>query len=149
MWSLADASCLPPLLADLDDLPVDCGGVVAPLCGLVLSVSAAVELLAPVAVVPDCASAAAGAFDFFAGALDMSAEGAVVAPLWRASVSAVPDCAEAGLLVWLLVCAMAGKPAVRSAARATPLSRCFIMVSFLELTKRVRAYKPCDPVNCQ
>ncbi|HEX7967421.1 MAG TPA: hypothetical protein VF502_04325, partial [Stellaceae bacterium] len=72
-------------------------GVEVPLCGLVLaplralSVSAAVELFAPVALVPDCASAAAGAFEFLAGPVDMSAEGAVVEPLCRASVPAGID----------------------------------------------------------
>src|SRR6185437_3323575 len=146
IWSLADA-CLPPLLADWDDLSIDPEDVVAPLCGLMLAplrallVSAGAELFAPVAVVPDWASAAAGAFDFLAEPVDMSAEGAFVEPLCRASVpagidvlapvAAVPDWAAAGCLVLSLpVCAMAGKPAVRSAARATPLSRCFIMGSF-------------------
>ncbi len=71
--------------------------------------------------------------------LSVESEG-LVAPLCVLSLPAgmevlapvvdVSDGAAGGGLSLLLVCASAGRPTVRSAARATPLSRCFITKSF-------------------
>jgi hypothetical protein len=63
-------------------------------------------------------------------ALSLLAGADIVAPLPDAPDGA--DGAWADGACWpLLVCAKAGMPAVSSAARATPLSSCFMTKSFL------------------